>query len=259
MVRAFAAACGADPDQWSARLREAAATQPPATGIGAQPPAADHSTVVANAGRFADLAVVNGAMLEESHDRPPVVRIVAKWVGGEPPHRKLRAVITALVLLAVGCGLGVAIMIAFGAVTQKGAAQAPAHSYPAGDGEDPVAAGCTADARLIDKMVVFDGATQVGALELEYSPRCAAGWARAYLYPAGVPRLSGTLAAVTIEAGDGTSAAWTAKLSAQIPDFTDVVKPHGGCLRASVTLGARTDHPLQAAIPCDGIDADALG
>ena len=213
--------------------------------------------MVANAEHVTGLAVVSGAMLEESRGRPPAVRIVAKWVGGQRPHRRLKAVITALALLGVGCGLGAAITIAFGATNQKADGQA-AHSYPAGDGEDPIAAGCTADARLIDKMVVFDGATQVGAVELEYSPRCAAGWARAYLYPAGVPRLSGTLAAVTIEAGDGTSSVWIAKLNKQLPDFTDVVKPHGGCLQASVTLGDRTDHPLQAGIPCDGIDTDAL-
>jgi hypothetical protein len=129
----------------------------------------------------------------------------------DPRRRIASATLVALLLIGAGFALRA------GTAPEEGTVRTIPARYPAADGADPVAAGCLPDARLIDKMVVFDGPAQVGAVELEYSPHCDAGWARAYLYPVGVPTLSGTLATVTIAAGDGTAATWTALSGTRYP------------------------------------------
>lgn len=77
-----------------------------------------------------------------------------------------------------------------------GVGVAASPTYPVSDGDSPIAAGCISDAQLIDKNLLYLNSPAVGAFELKYSPKCAAGWARAYLYPQGVKDgLSGDMAA----------------------------------------------------------------
>lgn len=239
VVRAFATACGADGDLWAARLREAASGRLPA--VMQLEGAVEPST---KAGRGSGLRSFSGAAVTAVRHRPSV----------------LAAVLAGSAALLFAAGYGTAGMGRSATPTVPTSAQLAGSTapHPASDGEDPVAAGCAKDARLIDKKVVYDGAIEAGAVDLEYSPRCGAGWARAYLYPTTVPRLNGTLVSVTVAAGDGTSSVWVARINHQVPVFTDVVIPHAGCLSAQTTLGVGTDRPLQASIQCDGIDADAL-
>ncbi|MFG2040363.1 hypothetical protein [Dactylosporangium sp. NPDC048998] len=88
---------------------------------------------------------------------------------------------------------------------------------------------------------------QVGALELEYSAWCGAGWARLYLYPSR-PTMMGS---VTVESPDGRLSAIGNPLVKQRPIFTNViVVPSGGCLGAQGTVSATGAVPVSAAIAC---------
>lgn len=250
VVRAFAAACKADPDQWAELLR-AAAVGVEAAGdetLSAATPAAPPETAGANGeGDVGAVVHADGA---------------AWW-----PARRARQSLTvagAVVLLLAGYGIG---LVTRGSATTTlpqssktaAATPSPSYSYPAADGSDPVAAGCAGDARLLDKSPVMHNGVQVGALELKYSPRCHAGWARVYLYPAAAPSLTGTLASVTVTAEDGTSTSIAARLHMDIPNYTNVVQPHGGCLGASAVLGPDTTAPDHAQIACDAPPAPPSG
>lgn len=220
VVRALAAACGEVPDQWSARLAEAARPTQPVTDEAVSPTAVDSAP-----------------------DRPESSR---------RGHRLWWAA-AALALFTAGGASGLALA---GTDSTPPAAQPSPHqpAPTADDGSDPVAAQCTGDAQLIDKAPVTESGVVVGALELKFSPRCDAGWARIYLYPEGVADgLSASLAAVTVTAADGTSSGFAFRLRAQQPAYTDVIMPHGGCLRATATITPAGSPPLAAAIPCTAV------
>jgi len=213
VVRAFAAACGEDPDSWAARLATVHRTPGDETPTPGDAP------------------------------RTP------------PARRRGRLVVAGAVALAAG-------LYGVGFMTARAADPAPAvphtevastytPTFPASDGTDPALGGCAPDAVLVDKAPVEEAGRQVGALELKYSARCHAGWARLYLYPAGVAAgLNLTLAGVAVIAGDGTSSAYAARLQRQVPIYTDVIIPHHGCLGATATI---TWHAatLSAKIPCE--------
>jgi hypothetical protein len=63
--------------------------------------------------------------------------------------------------------------------------------------------------------------------------------------------LSGDLGAVTVTSGDGTASSYTARLQRQVPVFTDVVTPRGGCIRASAAVVVSATQRLETEIPCD--------
>jgi transcriptional regulator with XRE-family HTH domain len=232
VVRGFAAACHESPDLWAGKLRQAA-------------------------DRAAASSADSTGTPQSAADGEPLRRLTLP----RPGRRAVQSV-TAIALLGAG--------YAAGAFHQSGAAgtagmnstpgiqthgAAVTHVYPAVEGSDPVTAGCTDDAQLIDKSPLVRDGVQIGAVELKYSPRCAAGWARAYLYPAAGPLLGGTFATIGIAAADGTATSITAKLVNQMPDYTDVIIPHGGCLSAGVVLAPASPRPDRAATACDPLGA----
>lgn len=242
VVRALATACKADPDVWANKLRDAVKAQAEAVALAGDsarntpPPSGD---VELQSERLA------------AGDAVKWRRRTVRWFAG-----------TALACAFLGVGYGIGSATTHPSSTPSSSHESsrpltttttpsPAYSYPALDGADPVAAGCAGDAQLIDKSALMRDGVQVGALELKYSVRCHAGWARVYLYPTSAPKLTGMLASVEVIAQDGTAALIAARLHMDVPNYTDVVQPHGGCLRAVAVLGPDTAAPAHAEIGCD--------
>jgi helix-turn-helix protein/uncharacterized protein DUF2690 len=152
---AFAQACGGDRQEWTARWERAAqavsaAVPPEVRPAGGPAPSGPAAGVTAGPG-----------------SSPP---------GGS---RTSRGRFRALRLAAAGAVTGVLL----GAVLVSGAHR-PGN---AADGENPSQAGCAAGSRVLDSQPVRTPAGAVlGTLELRYSPRCVAGWAR--FIPAAVLR-----------------------------------------------------------------------
>jgi hypothetical protein len=132
-------------------------------------------------------------------------------------------------------------------------ASGPRHTAAAGsgvqraaDGVDPIVGGCVKDARLVDKSPVMLDGRQIGALEMIYSARCAAGWAKIYLYP-GQPNMLGQ---ATIKASDGRLSSFAYPMIKQISVYTDVITlSSGGCLGADAVFHAPRE-TVRAAISC---------
>lgn len=209
VLRAFVTGCGGRPDEWVALLRQAAQAR---TGQ-------------------------------------------AQAAAPEQPGRTSRQARTVAVIIAAACGLLAAGALLGAAIRSDPAGTAgrtrnkPAAVTvkPAADGADPVVAGCVGDARLADKSPVMLRGRQIGALEMFYSARCAAGWARVFLYP-GQPTMLGE---VTVEASDGRLAAFANPLIEQVPVYTDVISPRRGqCLGATTVIRPRAGAPATAAITC---------
>lgn len=242
VVRAFATACGAEPDTWAEALRDAAkAARGYAPGQRAHQDSARQDSARQDWG---DLPAPDGGQRE----------------GATPPRRTARRRITVAAAVGAACGftvLGAVLGAAASAPARHAVAStrtagptatpAGQHGARASDGSDPVSAGCAPDARLVDKSPVLSNGVQIGALELRYSARCQAGWARLYLYP-GQPT---GLGQVTVSAADGRLASFADPLVRQVPVYTDVIVPGGhGCLaaRGEVSLPGRP--PAAAVIPC---------
>lgn len=223
VVKAFVTACGEDPADWIALLRQAdtrsqLTVTPPAPAPSAEPDA-------------------------PSPRRPRILRRVA--------------------IAASACGLLVIGGVA-GALTGTGKSD-PGHprsllvpvpfatvpsAVPSPDGEDPIVAGCSADARLVDKSALMLGGKQIGALELKYSPHCGAGWARAYLYPG----QRTMMVQVDVRAADGRAMMLAESMVKQVPVYTDAIVPGaGGCLGAAAEAFTPGGPPISATIPCDGL------
>jgi hypothetical protein len=84
-------------------------------------------------------------------------------------------------------------------------------------------------------------------VDLIYSAKCGAGWARAYLYP-GQPTMLGD---VMIRASDGRLVAFANPLVKQVPIYTDVIVPAaGGCVAAQATFYPSAHAPVSASVPC---------
>lgn len=230
VVKAFVIACGADPEQWLAELREAA-------------------------------RAVRAEAAAPRPDEPP-------GQDAEPPANARRERRWPAALLAVGlvvgfgAGFGVFEALAPGrdalqagasatAVTTFSVSPAPTSAH-AVDGDDPTAAGCAKDAVLVDKQAVMRGSVQIGALELEYSAFCDAGWTRIFLYP-GQPVMLGY---VQIQADDGRSSAFEDPLVRQISVYTNViVRAAGGCLSGRAVFYETGEPPATASIACQAPSA----
>lgn len=221
VTAAFAVACGADPDVWIGALKraqDAIASETDTAPSPSAPPAALPSAASGLVRRRTALMGAAGAL--------GLGLLLGAFIGSASNNRP-----TAL-------------------PPSTSAAQATAipTAEPTLDGADPVQAGCTADARLTDKVpIILDGA-QVGALEIKYSPKCAAGWARAYLYP-GQPTM---MAQVAIRAGDGRAASFGHLLVKQTPVYTNVIVPGaGGCLEAQAVVSEAGRAPVSASTTCE--------
>jgi len=221
VVRAFVAACGAHPDEWITLLHQAAADSTAARA------AVPETAPATRPGRL--------------HGRRGVLLLAAGACG----------------LLAAGAVLGAALRPGQAPDSRRSpgsAVAAKSAARPARDGADPIAAGCVGDARLVDKSPVMLHGQQIGALEMIYSARCAAAWARIYLYP-GRPSMLGQ---VTVQASDGRLSSFAYPLIKQVAVYTDVIRsPHDGCLGASTTF--RSAHgTARASISCQD-PASAVG
>jgi transcriptional regulator with XRE-family HTH domain len=208
VLRAFVTGCGAQPDEWLARLRRAAAAS-----------TAAQATV--NHPEPARTAMLNGRL------------------------RYTVNAAAALALLVTGGMLGAMIQHGQKPDLTRTPRSALAEKR-ATDGADPIVAGCVKDARLVDKSPVLLHGHQIGALEMIYSARCAAAWARIYLYP-GQPSMLGQ---VTIKASDGRLASFANPLIKQIAVYTDVITAAPGeCLGAEA--GFRSAHvSAHAVVSC---------
>ena len=228
VVKAFVTACGADPEEWLTLLRETARMtqeQPVAAPPTAQEP--------------------------NPSDTPISIQ-----------HRRLRSVALTAAGLLIGFGLGLGVFEATApastqtpvnlpgafAVPSNAASVVPAPTTAhAVDGDDPAAAGCAKDAVLVDKSAVLMNGIQVGALEMEYSAYCGAGWTRIYLYP-GQPDMLGF---VQTESDDGRSSAFEDPLVKQVPAYTNVVvREPGGCLSGRAVFYLPGKPPAVATIAC---------
>jgi hypothetical protein len=222
---AFVTACGGDPDEWVRKLRRAGE---PVAGDRAQPPI---HTMPAGAPA-----------------RP------RRW------YRRGALVLAGCALVAIGA-TGEAVVHTALDDPAVAPSDAPVYtatptSAPTGrvsDGTDPHVGGCYDDGQLADKAPVMEDGVQIGALELRYSPRCAAGWTRLYLYP-GQPTMLGQ---AVVGSGDGRTASLTDPLVRQVPVYTDVIVPgKGGCLSAQGVVYTTGRRPLTAAIRCEAPWAD---
>lgn len=227
VLKALVAACGADPEPWLAELRQIPATGQPTEG-------ADSS------GRG------TGAPATMRDRR------LGRW------HVPVLAAGTVAVF-ATGLGIGLVLAPVGGAGSQGTGQQlpgvpaffgspTPAPTAGVADGTDPNIGHCKPDARLIDRAAVIMGGVQIGALDLMYSARCGAGWARLYLYP-GHPVMMGV---VTVRSGDVRFNTIADPLVKQVDDYTDVVVPGpGGCLGASGVVYQAGQPVVTASIPCE--------
>jgi Helix-turn-helix domain/Protein of unknown function (DUF2690) len=169
---AFAQACGGDRQEWTARWGRAAQAV-----SDAGPPEAPPAGGPAAAGPPAEVTAGPGSS-------PP---------GGSRTNRGRRRALR----LAAGAAAGVLLW----AVLASG--------YWAGDvtdGANPSQAGCAAGSRVLDSQPVRTPAGAVlGSIELRYSPRCAAGWAR-FIPASGLRQLPPPLITVQVtRPADGKS------------------------------------------------------
>ena len=225
VVRAFASACGADADIWAAKLAAAQAGAATAASIGDE---AETETAA------------------EPVRRPRLRALTLR-----------SAVVVGLAAVGAAAGALWAESASGGSASGSTAVQSMAAlptvlpsvaaSAQAMDGSDPVAAGCVKDAVLVDKLPVMQNATQVGALEIKYSRKCSAAWARAYLYD-GQAR---GFADVSLRMGDGRSVSF-ADLVTTVPVYTNVlsVQPNG-CVQAAVGVLLGTGSTVTAQTPCE--------
>lgn len=217
VVKAFVVACGEDPAEWITALREAE--------TGFRPPPA-----------------------------PPEPQ-GRSWHPRRLP-RRIAVAAGALGLLMVGGTAGALVRTG---TSDPGPAQSLLGSapfstvpsaVPSGDGKDPVVAGCTADAQLVDKSALMRGTTQIGALELKYSPHCGSGWARVYLYPT----QRSMMAQVDVRAADGRASLLAEVMIKQEPVYTDAITPDAsGCLGADAEVFSPGTPPISATISCESM------
>jgi hypothetical protein len=256
VVRALVEACGADPAPWLAELRRIA--------------------VAEKAARSADAPEAGGPGTGASGASPGEARPRAEALAAAPgrrlvarrtPQRRLawRDLMAlgagALVIFGLGAAVGritapagTAGSARPAAVVQRlpntpsSGAVSPAPSVSVPDSTDPVAGHCTADARLVDKAPMLRGRTQIGTLELEYSPACRAGWARIYLNP-GHPTMMGE---AIIRSDDGRIAMLINPLEGTAGFYSGVITPGPhGCLGADGVLWQQEKPDVTASIPCE--------
>jgi Helix-turn-helix domain/Protein of unknown function (DUF2690) len=259
VVKALVSACGEDPGPWLAELRQIA---------GAEQRAARR----AEAGQQAARGVGDGGSTDSDDlafgGIPLPAGVVGVAVGRARRRRLATACTSAVVVFGAGLGIGhMATPNAFSTSSSPNVQSLPGvpgffgtpTAAPAGrvtDGTDPYVGHCTSDARLVDKAPVLRSGAQIGALELWYSPSCAAGWARIYLYP-GEPVMLGE---ATVRSGDVRFTTTTDPLVKQVPVYTDVIVPgHGGCLGAGGSLYEANQPVLTAALPCEAPDSVSPG
>ncbi len=216
VVVAYAAACGADPDEWGNRWegvaaafheqRERQSTASPAKasepGSGAEPqPTAGFLEAAAAA--------------------------TDRRLGPRSPTRT--AAVVAAVVLAAG-GVLTAAHSGWGPpVSARSGSPAPSRPITLNDGQDPYIHGCGPDQQVLERRPVFwpDGA-QYGELVLYYSPHCDAGWG--YVYGPNSPRWEVFIRAHRIE--DDKVAESSFSGTARPNSWGNALSARHGCVRA---------------------------
>jgi hypothetical protein len=222
VLTALVAACGADPAPWVEELRLLAAPGP------------------------ADLPTDSSSRQIDAPRRRPGRWQAAGLAAGT------------LAVFAVGFAIGHVLASPASAGEAGGEAgltgmpalsgtPSPAPTAQVADGVDPKVGHCSADARQVKWTAVLRDGVQIATLDLMYSLRCGAGWARLYLL-AGEPLMMGE---VTVWSGDGRGTTFTDPLVGQLDDYTDVIVPGpGGCLGASGAVYETGRPVVTASIPC---------
>ncbi|HLK00654.1 MAG TPA: hypothetical protein VKU39_12195, partial [Streptosporangiaceae bacterium] len=214
---AFAEACGGDRREWTGRWQQAAAEAGVLTG----PDDCVTDTEVA----------VSGTV--------PATRPAAPGRGGIRARlaRVRRGGWYRLAAAGLVCGLA-----GWGMSSLGGTTTSPVHAFgglsaPVADGVPPSVADCSSWIRTLGRRSVLTSDGQLlGNLDLQYSMRCGAVWARFSPRPA----LSGAgTVSVTLEVRrqpDGKTMTYRGRNSGHV-QRSNVLLLHGGCAQASVTLG----------------------
>jgi len=239
LVEAFATACGADPVDWVSRwkqislaldaseteVRADTGAEPGAGRRGPDSPDRPLGTVRSLAARLA------------AYGRRPGAAGLAGVCGG------LLAGLLVGVLLSPGPGEVTAGPVASGG--SSSGAGSPALRLPA-NGADPAGAGCTPDDYELGRASVLSDGHEVGVIQLIYSPQCQGGWARF----AQDPQQANRLADVKVGASDGRAAEFADVPVNTRSIYTDLLRPDGGCLAASVVVTLPNGQTVRASTDC---------
>lgn len=220
---AFAQACGGDPQEWTARWHEAAET-----GVLAEPEAhaadaASAMDVVARQGIRGRLALVRRSgwyLLAAAGLAGGLAGGLASW--------GLSAVVTTPAATHVAGGL----------------------AAPVADGDYPSVADCASWTKNLGSRQVVAGNGQVlGTVQLRYSMRCAAVWARFNPGPSLSPAGAEMIILEVIRHPDGKTMLSRASYAGRL-QRSDILLLHGGCAQASVTVASPGQIPASAMTGC---------
>lgn len=216
---AFAQACGGDPQEWTARWHEAAETEVFAEPEARAADAASAMDVVARQGIRGRLTLVR---------RRGWHLLAAAGLAGGLASWGLSAVITTPAATHTTGGL----------------------AAPVADGDYPSVADCASWTKNLGSRRVLAGNGQVlGTVQLRYSMRCGAVWAR---FNPG-PSLSAAGAAMVIleviRHPDGKTMLSRASYAGRL-QRSDILLLHGGCAQASVTVASPGRIPASAMTGC---------
>ena len=220
---AFAQACGGDPQEWTARWHEAAET-----GVLAEPEAhaadaASAMDVVARQGIRGRLALVRRSgwyLLAAAGLAGGLAGGLASW--------GLSAVVTTPAATHVAGGL----------------------AAPVADGDYPSVADCASWTKNLGSRQVLAGNGQVlGTVQLRYSMRCAAVWARFNPGPSLSPAGAEMIILEVIRHPDGKTMLSRASYAGRL-QRSDILLLHGGCAQASVTVASPGQIPASAMTGC---------
>lgn len=216
---AFAQACGGDPQEWTARWHEAAET-----GVLAEPEAhaadaASAMDVVARQGIRGRLALVR---------RRSWYPLAAAGLAGGLASWGLSAVVTTPAATHVTGGL----------------------AAPVADGDYPSVADCASWTKNLGSRQVLAGNGQVlGTVQLRYSMRCAAVWARFNPGPSLSAAGPAMIILEVIRHPDGKTMLSRASYAGRL-QRSDILLLHGGCAQASVTVASPGQNPASAVTGC---------
>ncbi|HEV2375921.1 MAG TPA: DUF2690 domain-containing protein [Streptosporangiaceae bacterium] len=265
---AYVNACGGDTRTWEARWRDLAVQQLPAAppaahgaGPGNEPGPGTNGTT-SPPGPSDPRDTGDGPDSGEDGHRGAPRQSRAR--AGRRPYRV--AGVGLLGVVVVGVAGGFAAMAAAGpdparpeGQTVPRTVQHEAWQLPS-DGADPKAAHCTADAvtiaaatvrvsgRAVAAGHVFPAGTAIGTVELRYSARCHAAWARVTPTEAFDHPLSGRETVGVVRPTDGASTSFRPGFVEEA--YSDVLRAGRGCVSAYATFDIADGHTASARTPC---------
>jgi hypothetical protein len=219
---AFAQACGGDPQEWTARWQEAAETGVLAELEADAADAASAMDVVARQGIRGRLALVRrrGWYLLAAAGLAGLAGGLASW--------GLFAVVTTPAATHVTGGL----------------------AAPVADGDYPSVADCASWTKTLGSRRVLAGNGQVlGTVQLRYSMRCGAVWARFNPGPSLSTAGAAMIILAVIRHPDGKTMLSRASYAGRL-QRSDILLLHGGCAQASVTVASPGQIPASAMTGC---------